>query len=370
MKIAASAVQWQSQHSAVRVEAHTSRLQSWVGQRPSTPDANLPAGGAASSAAGQAGAALARSALHLSEQAQRLLRDKAPSVQGEAVAAPSIDDLGTNLTPLLRMASQLIEEMTGVRANILRLEAGRPSNIEVPDAPSKGGAAANRQPAGWGVEYDSHSVVEEAESTRWAAQGVVRTADGREISFSVELQMQRTYRQESHTSLRLGDAQLTDPLVINFDGSAAELQDMRFAFDLNSDGQASEQVPLLAGNRGFLALDRNQNQRIDAGNELFGPRTGNGFSELADYDDDGNGWIDENDRVFQDLRVWTPASDGTGSLRTLQEVGVGAISLAAGSSEFALRTSDNRSLGQIRATSAYLREDGGAGTVQQVDLSA
>jgi hypothetical protein len=278
MKIAASAVQWQSQHSAVRVEAHTSRLQSWVGQRPSTPDANLPAGGAASSAAGQAGAALARSALHLSEQAQRLLRDKAPSVQGEAVAAPSIDDLGTNLTPLLRMASQLIEEMTGVRANILRLEAGRPSNIEVPDAPSKGGAAANRQPAGWGLEYDSHSVVEEAESTRWAAQGVVRTADGREISFSVELQMQRTYRQESHTSLRLGDAQLTDPLVINFDGSAAELQDMRFAFDLNSDGQASEQVPLLAGNRGFLALDRNQNQRIDAGNELFGPHTGNGFN--------------------------------------------------------------------------------------------
>ena len=66
----------------------------------------------------------------------------------------------------------------------------------------------------------------------------------------------------------------------------------------------------------------------------------------------------------------TPASDGTGSLRTLQEVGVGAISLAAGASEFALRTSDNRSLGQIRATSAYLREDGGAGTVQQVDLSA
>ena len=167
-----------------------------------------------------------------------------------------------------------------------------------------------------------------------------------------------------------GSVEVSDPLVINFDGSAAELQDMRFAFDLNSDGQASEQVPLLAGNRGFLALDRNQNQRIDAGNELFGPRTGNGFSELADHDDDGNGWIDENDRVFQDLRVWTPASDGTGSLRTLQEVGVGAISLAAGSSEFALRTSDNRSLGQIRATSAYLREDGGAGTVQQVDLSA
>ena len=29
--------------------------------------------------------------------------------------------------------------------------------------------------------------------------------------------------------------------------------------------------------------------------QAFGTKTGNGFSELAEYDSDGNGWIDEND---------------------------------------------------------------------------
>ena len=158
-----------------------------------------------------------------------------------------------------------------------------------------------------------------------------------------------------------------DPLVINFDGTAAELQDLRFAFDLDGDGQA-ENVPLLAGNRGYLALDRNQNQRIDNGLELFGPATGQGFAELAQHDDDGNGWIDENDAVFSQLRVWTPSADGTGPLRTLQDMGVGALHLTSADSPFALRGEHNSALGAVRSTSIYLREDGGAGTVQQIDL--
>ena len=169
-------------------------------------------------------------------------------------------------------------------------------------------------------------------------------------------------------SLRLGDAVAVDPLVINFDGTAAQLQDLRFAFDLDGDGQ-TEQVPLLVGNRGYLALDTNQNERIDSGLELFGPDTGNGFTELARHDSDGNGWIDEADPVFHQLRVWTPNADGSGSLQTLEELGVGAVQLTAQATPFALRTADNHSLGAVRSTSIYLRENGSAGTVQQIDLS-
>ena len=169
--------------------------------------------------------------------------------------------------------------------------------------------------------------------------------------------------------LRMGsDAQAIDPLVINFDGTAAELQSVRFAFDLNGDGQ-TEQVPLLSGNRGYLALDRNSNQRIDSGLELFGPATGNGYAELARHDDDGNGWIDENDAVFSQLKVWVPEAEGAGRLMSLKEAGVGALSLAATQTPFALRTSGNDPLGMVRSTSAYLREDGGAGTMQQIDLA-
>lgn len=150
---------------------------------------------------------------------------------------------------------------------------------------------------------------------------------------------------------------------------AAQLQDLRFAFDLDGDGH-TEQVPLLAGQRAYLALDGNRNQRIDDGRELFGPATGNGYSELAEHDEDGNGWIDANDTVYGELRLWTPEAEGPGHLRTLQEAGVGALALAAADTPFSLRTADNRTLGAVRATSVYLREDGGVGSTQQIDLVA
>jgi hypothetical protein len=43
--------------------------------------------------------------------------------------------------------------------------------------------------------------------------------------------------------------------------------------------------------------------RVNDGRELFGPRTGDGFAELAAYDDDGNNWIDENDGIHDNLSI-------------------------------------------------------------------
>ncbi len=361
MRIESSALQWQSQHSASRTEAHSTRLQAWVGQRPPARPPTPPETTARSDQP------------QISPQARRLLQQARQATPEATQATTSHDSTRSDqLPPLLRMASDLIEKMTGVRAHIVDAQALTPG-ASASAAPASPAAASNPPSAGWGLAYDERHVVQESETTQYAAAGVVRTADGREIRFSVALLMQRSYREESSISLRLGDAQtqaaMTDPLVINFDGTSAQLQDLRFQFDLNSDGQA-ESIPLLAGNRGFLALDRNGNGKIDNGSELFGPGSGNGFSELATYDDDGNGWIDENDRVFAQLRVWTPAADGPGTLRSLQSLGVGALSLAAGQSEFALRDANNRSLGAVRASSVYLNENGSAGTLQHVDLTA
>lgn len=147
------------------------------------------------------------------------------------------------------------------------------------------------------------------------------------------------------------------------------MQDLRLAFDLYSDGR-TEAVHLLSGSRGYLAPNPNQNGRIDDGLELFGPHTGNGFAELTRYDGDGNGRIDENDAVFKQLRVWTPSADGTDQLRTPQEAGVGALNLASVNSPFALRGEHSSALGVVRSIAICLREDGGVGTVQQIDLMA
>lgn len=75
--------------------------------------------------------------------------------------------------------------------------------------------------------------------------------------------------------------------------------------------------------------------------------------------------------------MWTPDAESTGgdtaatgdSLRTLQEANVGAIALARVATPFALKDGNNATLGEVRSTGLYLRESGGAGTVQQVDLS-
>src|SRR5690606_24701452 len=100
---------------------------------------------------------------------------------------------------------------------------------------------------------------------------------------------------------------------------------------------SDDAIPLPIGGRGMLAFDRNANGRIDDGSELFGPTTGDGFAELAALDSDGNGWIDEADAHFADLRLWQPDANGAGSLKTLTATGVGALSVARVATPFALR---------------------------------
>jgi hypothetical protein len=69
--------------------------------------------------------------------------------------------------------------------------------------------------------------------------GVIKTADGQEIAFSVQLNMSREFAYESRLRIRAGDAaRPVDPLVINFGGTAADVTTTRFRFDLDGDGTA------------------------------------------------------------------------------------------------------------------------------------
>jgi hypothetical protein len=102
---------------------------------------------------------------------------------------------------------------------------------------------------------------------------------------------------------------------------------------------------------------------------LFGPATDSGFAELAKLDDDGNGWIDENDAAFSALRIWSPTATGDGELETLALRQVGAIALGNVASAFELRGAGNSDLGAIKASSVFLTEDGRVGSIQEIDLT-
>ena len=207
----------------------------------------------------------------------------------------------------------------------------------------------------------------ESEQTRFNAQGSVTTADGRTIDFKMTSQMQRQFYSESKIQIEKGFI-LQDPLVVNFGGEPATLTIDKVAFDLNSDGK-SEDISFVGAGSGFLALDKNQDGLINDGNELFGTLSGNGFADLSQYDQDNNGWIDENDDVFSQLKVWHKTPQGLDELSGLLALNIGAISLQHIETPFSLKTDNNQTLGQVVSSGVFLSEDGKVGTIQQIDLA-
>lgn len=218
------------------------------------------------------------------------------------------------------------------------------------------------------LSYGTEQYYSEQENTLFSSVGTVRTADGREISFNVDLSMSRSFTQAYRQELNLASLQKTcDPLVINFDADTVSLTDQKFRFDIDADGQ-EDNVSMLGAGSGYLALDKNGDGVINDGSELFGPESGNGFQDLSAYDEDGNGWIDENDSIWSKLKIWCKNPDGTDSLYTLGEKGVGAICLQNTATDFSLKGSNGQDNGYIRNTGIFLYENGNVGTVQHLDL--
>lgn len=210
--------------------------------------------------------------------------------------------------------------------------------------------------------------VSESESTTFASSGMVKTQDGRSIDFNIEVSMSRAFTSQINT-LTTQNYIKTDPLVINLDTDIGSVTDQKFLFDLDSDGD-EEEISFAGKGSGFLALDRNGDGRIGDGSELFGTKSGDGFKDLATFDEDGNGWIDENDSIYSKLKVWTKDEDGNDYLINLKDADVGAIYLDNAHTQFSLKDGNNRLNGEIKKTGIYLHEStGAAGTLNHVDLA-
>lgn len=341
MIIKSSNIAMQSSHLLMESSTSTERVEYWSGNRgnPQSPSQNL---------------------LDYSESDRVDLSSQARTVQVSSTEEPG-DEL--RLTPEEKLKISLIEKM-------LEFLTGKKVKLKIPRLP-----AQNSQPlriqiqAGWGLQYDYSETRFEHEQVSFQAAGQVKTADGKTIDISVQMNMSRTFYSQQRISIRAGDGVLTDPLVVNFDGPAAALTQRNFQFDLDCDGKA-DQISFVGPGSGFLALDKNGDGVINDGSELFGPQTGNGFAELAAYDQDGNGWIDEADEIFHRLRIWTRDEQGNDVLFALGEKGIGAIYLGYADTDFSMRDSQNQENGQLRSTGIFLRENGTAGSIQQVDLLA
>ena len=277
-------------------------------------------------------------------------------------------DTDMSLSSQMRILKTLLEKMLDITIDLPQITGGQgadassnatepPSAATMP-APLMANGEPNRT-----VQVSEASY--EQEQLAFVANGQVATADGREIRFDLgfALNYQKLQLSERLTS----SAALKDPLVLNLEGLVPGFSSARFEFDLDADG-SSESLTQLANNSAFLALDRNGNGQIDDGNELFGARSGNGFAELAELDEDGNGILDEADSGFASLRLYRSDT----ALLTLGDQKIGAIFLNAAATPFMHLGGDQGAQGEspavLRQTGIYLTEDGKAGTLQQIDL--
>lgn len=231
------------------------------------------------------------------------------------------------------------------------------------------GSVGNTAPMPAGASAtQAYFLHESSESAHYQLQGELSLDDGRQINFNVTGNMSRSLRIEEGSGIYAGKLERKDPLILNYGSTSAQLTEKAFAFDIDADGE-DDQVSFATQGSGFLFIDRNNNGRLDDGNELFGTKSGNGFADLAQHDDDGNGFIDSNDNIYQQLKLLSRNENGDDTITTLAAAGVGALGLESVATEFELTNDWQQSRGRLRATGVAVGEDGRVMTLQQVDLT-
>ncbi len=218
------------------------------------------------------------------------------------------------------------------------------------------------------VTIGQQSIYEEEEHSNFSISGKVTMANGKSVEFTLSAQLDRNFSIQKDARIFSQNTQKTDPLAINLDGGIVTLRDSSFQFDLDADG-TKENISFVSKGNGFIVFDKNNDGKVNDGNEMFGTQSGNGFQDLSQYDEDNNGIIDENDGIYEQLNIWTKDGAGNDHLMSLKDAGVGAIGLEHNDTTFELKDDYNNSLGSIQRSGYFLMESGQAGFVQQVDLS-
>ena len=374
MKIASYAVEASASRSFTQIESTTTLLTNEL-KKPD--EANAPADAEANANAQQAEEQEA--SLDLSEQVKEMLKKAAEQREQSLHGLARSTKLHSGKKwayskeeVKLSLLEQMMEALTGKKVKAKKADppAFENGNNSAPphgrrhnDIFGGGGRARMVQTRSMTTEHFMY----ESESVSYSAKGVINTEDGQQISVDVNMYMSRQYSSYTQVSMEF-DSKLCDPLVINYAGSAASLTDETYEFDLDFDG-TMDQISFAGEGSGFLALDKNGDGKVNDGSELFGPQTGSGFAELRAYDQDGNGWIDENDDVYSKLSVWSKDADGNDVMYSLKEADVGAIYLGDVDTQFSITDEGNNTKGVMRSTSFFLKDSGGAGTVSHIDLS-
>lgn len=390
MRIVASQVTLGAATSVARSTSESVRGRAWIGDRP--PRDNVKISTAARTTALDAGTLSLASRSDLAgatRQAQSGVSGAANSSRPPPVPSTTqtadvdvVDEdeqlLGSPEGAKLLVMRRLLEALTGKRIELVKaedLEIGATDQQAI-DALAGQAAAADASTTaprvaartGWGLELDIERTHIETTAVNFTAQGSIVTEDGHVVTFDASFVKQSASVDVEKITLRAGDAQLRDPLVLLYSGTHAELTQDLQEFDLDANGSV-ERLPTLA-NGAYVVQDINHNGRVDDGKELLGALSGDGFADLTAMDRDGNGFVDAGDTGFASLYLWTPGQAEASALTSLADAGLLGLHTGKVSTPFELESADGNLAGRVRSTGIYLTTDGVVRPLEQIDVKA
>ena len=158
--------------------------------------------------------------IHLSENSKQTNQKDSVNISSKVNHTDDEDEIP--LTPELKMIKMLLERMIGMKIKFVRVDEEE-SNAQ--KSVEKEQPEQDNQPS---IEYERSESYRQSEETGFYAKGVITTAEGKSINFAVKLNLSREFISTQNISI--GNQKAKDPLVINFNGNSAQLNETKFKF--------------------------------------------------------------------------------------------------------------------------------------------
>ncbi|MBI2400442.1 MAG: hypothetical protein HYV23_05210 [Deltaproteobacteria bacterium] len=131
--------------------------------------------------------------------------------------------------------------------------------INITDAVRAGAPAASQTEGAPALSGTTAGFTASVEQLSFSASGTIKTADGEEVGFTLELNMTKASMSGFSSSVS-GDGQ--SPMTVNYAGSSSELFSMSFKFNISSEEETGVQ-----DGSGLLAIDRDEETSGETGEE-------------------------------------------------------------------------------------------------------
>jgi hypothetical protein len=82
--------------------------------------------------------------------------------------------------------------------------------------------------------YDYSSTHYESQKISLSLEGSIRTKDGQELAFTLDLSLSREFASQTELSVRASEGSLSSPITVDYNGLASDLGNQLFAFSLNN----------------------------------------------------------------------------------------------------------------------------------------